>query len=860
MTGCRIKYILWGLLLAGLGFASRGSCLERTLLFTQEDLTRPDSLGHRHAMVLDRDWQYRTGKDGEWQSLSMPVPLRLQGLFTLRKYFQIDSLMAADAYQLRFDGIDGTCTIYLNKKIVGTHQAGTAPFTLPLAKEDLFVDAQNELLIELDTRIDYRRGIPRMVRNRGIPMVADGLFRPVILFSGQRPYVTRIDLSYEVPVSALLPARVHIRAGILATASDTLGAELSATERSQGPLKWEWEIVPVEDSAVPLFKSVLEPIYASGLSVQDLKGDAMVPELQFWRPRAGQLFKVVIRLCRGPLVVDQASREWGVLPASSGAGAEVRSRQEPLKIIEWVEDSRIRQLSGEKLRERINRDMAAIYALGADAVRVPGNMPDEYLLEVCDRIGLAALIEVPIVNIPPRFFDQQEFKQAARGLVQELVQSYRSHPSVLAWGLGSGFNPADERTQKFVRDLTEVIRGLDDRPVYLGVRGRYQFQQTLATDYRIIEISPEELPKVLATRKNAEASEIYQVLTLLPVDDEDARAAQNYQAFVLKQSLTELLRRPGLGGVAVSPFQDWRGDTPLLFWGPRQDGEVFLGGLLDGDHKQRMASEVVKASFTKSKMPEMLPGEMPQSGTSIFQIVGFGLIVLLLFFVKRDKRLNNYFRRVFIYPHGFYVDLSENRHVNVFLTALVGFSAFITLGALLASYTFHLRSNIYLDEILTYLLPGATAKAQAIHVVWQPALMILFYAALLTGLALLQSLVFKMIVLGQRRHMRFFQIVAFIFWVPANLIFALPLVVIFYRLLEGWTFIPTAVGFLGLILAWFFIRSLRGIKVLLQMSTVRAFLLQTAIFLVVVGILLFYWEQTRSVFAYAAYYRGMWGF
>jgi|GEM_PF-562511 len=858
MTCCRIKYIFWTLLLAGLGFATRGSGLERTLLFTQDDLTRPDSLGRRHAMVLDRDWQYRSGNDGEWRSLSMPAPLRLQGVFTLRHNFQIDSLMAADTYQLRFDGIDGTCTVYLNKKIVGTHQAGTAPFTLTLAREDVFGDAPNELLLELDTRIDYRRGIPRMVRNRGIPMVADGLFRRVVLYSGQQPYVTRIDLSYEVPVSALLPARVHIQTGVLAAAGDTLGAQPSAAESSAGPLKWEWEISSVQAPATPLFRSTLEPIYPRNLDEQDLKGDAMVPELQFWRPRAGQLYKVVVRLHRGPLVVDQASREWGVLPALP-AGTEMRRRQEPLKIIEWMEDSRIRQLSGEPLRERIDQDMAAIFALGTDAVRVPGNMPDEYLLDVCDRIGLATLIEVPIVNIPPRFFDQPEFKQAARGLVQGMVQSYRNHPSVCAWGLGSGFNPAEERTQKFVRDLAEVVRGLDDRPVYLGVRGRYQFQQTLAVDWRIIQVRPEELPKVLASRKSADAGEIYQILALLPAENEEARAAQNYQAFLLKQSLTELLRRPGLGGVDVSPFQDWRGDTPHLFWGPRPDGEVFLGGLLDSDHKQRMSAEVVKAAFTKSKMPEILPGEMPQSDTSLFQIVGFGLIVLLLFFVKRDKRLNNYFRRVFIYPHGFYVDLCENRHVNVFLTALVGLSSFITLGSLLASYTFHLRSSSYLDEVLTYLLPGATAKTQAIHVVWQPALLILFYAALLAGLALLQSLIFKMIIFGQRRHMRLFQIVAFIFWVPANLIFALPLVVVFYRLLEGWIFIPAAVGYLGLILAWCFIRSLRGIKVLLQMSTIRAFLMQAAIFLVVIGIVLFYMEQTRAIFAYAAYYRGLLG-
>src|SRR5690606_6868580 len=52
-----------------------------------------------------------------------------------------------------------------------------------------------ELVVQLDGRLDYRRSLPLLVRNRGIPLSGNGLFRPLVLRSGKTPFVSAVTIS-----------------------------------------------------------------------------------------------------------------------------------------------------------------------------------------------------------------------------------------------------------------------------------------------------------------------------------------------------------------------------------------------------------------------------------------------------------------------------------------------------------------------------------------------------------------------------------------------------------------------------------------------------------------------------------------
>lgn len=831
---------------------------ERTIAFNQIDLSHADSLSRRHSMFLDEQWEYRLGSTGEWHPIKLPAPLRLQGNFTFRKYFTIDSNMVADSYKLLFQGIEGAKTIFLNKKIIASNHIGTAPFFCDLANEDIFVNEKNELLIELDSQIDYHQSIPLVVRNRGIPIASDGLFRPVILFSGQRPCITAMNIDYDDNYLSTT-RQFRVRMGVKVEASDTFQVSLTSKNAGKATLKYAFQIFKSDQSEMPIYNSPILPFISRTLDETESAITVSLTEIKIWQPRAPQNYQIKARLIRGNQVIDQAMSYFAFNEFKSGLGQKSPDhKNQQLQIIEWVEDSKIRQLNGAALRKRIKEDVQSIYDLGANGVRVLGNAPDEYFLTFCDSLGLAVLLEVPLVNIPPALFEKPVIRQKAKASVEGLVQAYKSHPCVYAWGLGSGYNPADPRTQKFLQELVEVAR-IDQRPTYVGVRGKYKFQNSLPVDFRIVELRPEKMEEALKIKPQGSGI-LFQIITPIPVTTGDYRTGQQNQAFTIKRIVNELSQKEGIDGIVLSPFRDWQGDSPHLFWGPRSNTELFNAGLVDDANRRRMAYDVVKAAFGKSTMPEILPAETPPIDSSIFQIIGFGLIFVLLLFIKRDKRLKQYLHRVFVYPHGFYMDLNENRQVNAFLTGFIGLTAFITIATIATSVIFYLRNNSYFDELLTWYLPNATAKNQAINLIWRPGAMILLITAIFISLAILQSIIYKIAVIGQRRFLRFFQILAFVLWVPANFIFTLPLAVILFRMLEKWSFVHAATLYFLIIFIWFFFRSVRGMRVILQVSTFRAFLLQILFAAIIIFVLGSYFEQTHKVIAYADYYRGLLGF
>jgi hypothetical protein len=395
--------------------------------------------------------------------------------------------------------------------------------------------------------------------------------------------------------------------------------------------------------------------------------------------------------------------------------------------------------------------------------------------------------------------------------------------------------------------------------VYAGFRGKKIGSQRVSVDFQIIEVPPEELYDFSRRNWTTQGSYVLQLISPLPALAGDGRSAQMTQAFILKTALQEIMRRQGHIGIAISPFKDWIGDAPHTFWGPREESNVFSAGLFDVNRQQRQVYQVVRSAFTQTTMPELLPGDIPAADPAVFQIVSIALIVILLFFIRRDKRMSHYMRRIFVYPHGFYVDLNENRQVNPFLTGLIGMTSFLTLATILASFVFFLRDHSLFDEILTWFFPNANAKNQAIRLIWHPEMLVLFFTGILFGLALLQSFIYKIFVIGQHRYLRFSQILAFVFWVPANFIFALPLAVVLFRALSRSSLISVSLFYFIIIVLWFILRSVRGAKVIMQVSAGKAILLQLAGLALVFFVIGLYLEQSRALLAYAAYYWSLLG-
>ncbi len=810
-----------------------------------------DSLARRNAMPLDGVWHLQIS-GGDRRSLEMPAALRLREQCTLEKKFALDSTMISSSYELAFDGLDGLSTIYLNKKIIATHSAGSAPFAIQVGKQDLFLNEENELIIQLDGRLDYRRSLPLLVRNRGIPLSGNGLFRPLVLRSGKTPFITSLSLN-PAESSGMGLQTLDLRAVVALGGMDSLAMASLASMRGQ---------VEILDghSLQSLFVSPQLPLNATAVDTTSLGVTAVIPAFRHWAPGAPQRYRIVMQLFLGSEVIDRASvwfarsqpGQWLAAAGEKGGGFRYRA-------VDWVEDERQILLPQQEQKSAILEDLRGIVDLGANTVRLPGGLPGEFFLQSCDSLGLAVLVEIPVTHIPSAHLNNAAIRQKARSALTDMIRTCRSHPCVAAWGLGSGYDPSDLRAQAFVRDLAAIARELDDRPVYASIRGKKLAAHALPVDLQIVEVPLEKTSTFAQGAWRTNGPYLLQLSSPLDLRDSSDRSAQQNQAYYLKTAILDAQRRSQGAGLLISPWKDWRGEAPHTYWGPRQETRLFVAGLLDEKGQQRLACQVVKAAFKNSEMPELLPADVPAEDPPVFQIISIVLIVLLLFYIRTDKRMSHYLKRVFVYPHGFYMDLIENRQVNPFLTGVMGLASFLTVSTLLASLIFFLRENSLFDELLTWFFPNSTAKNQAIALIWNPERMILLLTVVMVGLALLQSILYKLIVLWQRRYLRFSQILTFSFWVPANFIFALPLAVVLFRALSRSNLVTLSLVYLGIMLFWFMVRSLRGTKVILQTTTFRAFLVVAAgLFFILLAAGL-YMEQTRAMTAFASYYWSLLG-
>lgn len=119
-------------------------------------------------------------------------------------------------------------------------------------------------------------------------------------------------------------------------------------------------------------------------------------------------------------------------------------------------------------REAQREDLLRIKRLNANFVRL-GHYPfHPYSLEVCDEIGLLAWMEIPVwQNSPQELADERMYREWVKPQLDEMIDQYYNHPSVIFWSVGNEFSrawlPNKEPPQviSYVKRTTEYVRSRD---------------------------------------------------------------------------------------------------------------------------------------------------------------------------------------------------------------------------------------------------------------------------------------------------------------------------------------------------------------------------------------------------------------
>ncbi len=827
------------------------------------------SASPRRLISLNGEWRATVDAPAFNGTVRIPGAYASEGVVTFTRTFRLDPSLRTKTVRLQVNGINHLAQIALNDEITGSHEGGYTPFTVELREERLSFTQDNTLTIRVDNRLAPRTTLPAKQRPLGWRNEG-GVIRELFLEILPEIHFAAPRFGYQLQnEQALINFTAQLRA------RRDLPRENLAGVRATVEV---WDLARQNKLASSL------PVACDNWDAdrQQVRLSCALPQPALWSPATPNLYALRAVLVQSDTLVDEVWQETGLRKVEI-AGSELRLNGAPLVLrgATWMEA--YNQHSLLLAMDELNHLLAAAQQLGLNALRVTGHPPHPLLPSLCDRAGILLLEELPLYYLTEAHFRQPNFSPLVQAQAREMIERDSAHPSVLAWGLGALAAPLSESAQQALAEVVAEMRKLDDRPLYTVTLPGWMPLWQRHTDFMLLDrFLRRDVTRAADLSKQAAqpvipifgqwASEA--LVAGGRTEGAGRAAAEEFQAEYFTRIFEALERNEENPSYFIATLTDWSGPMPVLAVGPRRPAAAikplaaaevdhFLGldnlrtypsGLVEAAGQNRLAFKVVQAHNRKDFNPVVVTKHQESSSSGVFQITGILLILILLYFIQRDRRLQDNLRRVFVHPHGFYIDVYENRKVAPFLTVLLGLAESGVLALLLTQFCYAFRHQLVLDFVLNLFVTGPGAKAALIWLVWNPGWFLLLATVGFFLAGLLFAVFLRILGLFMGSSLTLSQYFTFVFWVSANLLLLAPMVPVFHRLLLMPDFVRPVLFVVAIILLWLLGRAFRAVRVLYMISFLRAALLCVLVFGGLLTALLLYYDQTQALFDYAKYY------
>ena len=358
-----------------------------------------------------------------------------EGPAWLRRQFQTE---AAGHLRIRFGGVFYRAKVWLDGKLLGSHEGGYLPFAF--VARDLS-KGQHTLVVLADNRLD-EQSLPKA----GVDWFPyGGIYRSVYAEFVPPTFIENFQVvSSEVaPHRALLSVKAFLSNVDQGTRQTSISFELNG-----------------------------KAVHSQACTISGESGEVSFtvpvdgPEL--WSPDSPFLYTARLVLAG---TADDLYARFGIRSFSTDKNRILLNGQ-PFKVMGANHHDDHPDWGSALPPHIIRQDIEIIKRMGANAVR-SHYPPDEMFMDYCDENGLVFLNEVPAW--------QYSAAQLALGSVQEKIKSqfremvYRdmNHPSVLSWSLGNEW-PEFEKSSAVIKSLLEYARGVDSTHFITFVTGGAQ--------------------------------------------------------------------------------------------------------------------------------------------------------------------------------------------------------------------------------------------------------------------------------------------------------------------------------------------------------------------------------------------------
>ncbi len=408
------------------------------------------------------DFTSKKTDDISWEKVNLPhtwnakdvnddEPGYYRGIGWYKKTIHIPASWKNKEVYVFFEGASQTAEVFVNGKSVGNHIGGYNFFSFPIS--DFIKTGDNELQVKVNNA--NNEDIP--------PLSADftffgGIYRDVYLIAVNKIHFNMDDdaskgVFISTPnVSANL-ASVNIKGSFVNIGNSNAGVIVNSQ----------------------IFDSKGNKIAEKTSSFKSSKGEKSDFTQQFekivkpnlWSPEIPYLYRMLTQIKdkKTGELLDEVSNPLGFRWFSFDADKGFFLNGKSIKLIGTSRHQDFKDM-GNALPDALHiRDIQLLKDMGANFLRIAHYPQDPEILEACDRLGILASVETPIVNA---ITETKAFADNCKMMQVEMIKQNYNHPSLIIWAymnevlLRPRYEKGSEQQEDYFKAIAKLAKELND--------------------------------------------------------------------------------------------------------------------------------------------------------------------------------------------------------------------------------------------------------------------------------------------------------------------------------------------------------------------------------------------------------------
>ena len=801
----------------------------------------------RLKISLNGEWEVSFNLGKSFQKVSVPLAYNFDEKAIFRRSFSIPAEYA-DKYSFIFvaEGIDYESDVKINGNFVATHIGGYTPIVTSV--NDGIISSNNEILITVNSELNYSNTLP-LSDQINYSAVNGGINKDIYLLAVPKLHVVKSIVKYTVDnvLSVKLINGISLK-------SSNLSRFISEGNDSSFSVK-----------TVVIRKSTGEEAAASNSLPFDigennsirLENQLSIANPILWTPELPELYLVKTMIYSGENVVDEFVQETGFTNFSMKGGQMfVNGRQTRFMGINYFEDQP--KNSTALSYELVEKDLTQIKNLGFNAVRVPGRCAHPYVVELCNKLGLLLMQEIPLNEEAVDYLEDEKYVQLTLNTLSDIVDRDMNSPCIFAWGIGNDFDVSEKASQEYVMQAVSAIDSLNKRLTYYTSRTWNEDICSELVDfvginfygkkYDEIKTSVTELANRQKPPANRKNPNIFAARFGIRIDNSNSNGfsdsySQESQMKFMNECYPKIMQST-MGGF-LSSFADWHASNPLNF---RLSENPYL--VTDGIHtylrEEKRSAGFVKRILLNEDLPRIQEGNFVPDFPYVFIILGIAVMIILLYFLNRDKKLRSSILRCIYKPTYFYSLVKDQMIISTGYNLLLALSISIGLSLFFSSILYFLKASNSLDMLLAKTFTNDSTKLLFSEIVNNKFYLISSVAIVHFFLMTLTSFFLYFVSFYTRGKSFFKNIFTISVWSTLPMLIFLPIGTVLYKLTEGnSSYISITLWLFFILYVLYLNRILLGARSLFDIKTGKVYIYGISfIILVYLGIYLYTWLFT----------------